>query len=335
MKLRYYLTLRLILAVPTFLLLMTGVFFMMHILPGDPVTIMFGDRYPTAYIDEIKHAYGLDRPLWDQYVEFMGDLFRFDLGISMVYKVPVIRKVRDVFPTTLEVAIGGLLLAVIMGLPLGIFSAIKRDTTFDHISRFITLYLHSSPGFWLALLMQLFFGYYLGVVPISGRSPPGFRLQEITGMYVVDSLLTLNFKALGQSVSYLLLPWLTIAITSVPYLSRLSRAAMLNVLGEDYITTARAKGLPDRIVTFKHALRNALLPVITSVGASFTSLLGGTVITEKIFALPGLGGLLMEALTSRDFTMIQGVVAIYAIVVVFMNTVIDIVYAAADPRVKY
>jgi peptide/nickel transport system permease protein len=183
--------------------------------------------------------------------------------------------------------------------------------------------------------MQLFFGYYLDVVPISGRSPPGFRLTEITGMYVVDSLLTFNFRALNQSLKYLILPWLTIALTSVPYLSRLSRAAMLNVLGEDYVTTARAKGLPDRIVTFKHALRNALLPVITSVGASFTALLGGTVITERIFALPGLGGLLMEALTSRDFTMIQGVVAIYAIIVVLMNTIIDIVYAAADPRVKY
>jgi peptide/nickel transport system permease protein len=314
---------------------MTGVFFMMHILPGDPVTIMFGDRYPTEYIDEIKHAYGLDRPLWDQYVEFLKDLSNFDLGISMVYKVPVIRKVRDVFPTTLEVAVGGLLLAVIMGLPLGILAALKRDSTFDHIARFISLYLHSSPGFWLALLMQLVLGYYLDIVPISGRSPPGFRLTEVTGMYVVDSLLTLNFKAFRQSVRYLLLPWLTIAITTVPYLSRLSRAAMLNVLGEDYITTARAKGLPDRVITYKHALRNALLPVITSVGGSFTALLGGTVITERIFALPGLGGLLMEALTSRDFTMIQGVVAIYAIIVVIMNTLIDIIYAMADPRVKY
>jgi len=335
MKLRYYLSMRLLLAIPTFLLLMTGVFFMMHVLPGDPVTIMFGDRYPTAYIDEIKAAYGLDRPLWDQYVEFLQDLTSFDLGISMVYKVPVIRKVRDVFPTTIEVAIGGLLLAIIMGVPLGVISALKRDTPFDHITRIVTLYLHSTPGFWLALLMQLALGFYLDIVPISGRSPPGFRLTEITGMYVVDSLLTLNFKALRQSVRYLLLPWLTIAITTVPYLSRLSRAAMLNVLGDDYITTARAKGLPDRVITYKHALRNALLPIVTSVGGSFTALLGGTVITEKIFALPGLGGLLMDALTSRDFTMIQGVVAIYAIIVVLMNTIIDIVYAMADPRVKY
>ena len=335
MKLRYYIVTRLLLAIPTFLLLMTGVFFLMHVLPGDPVTIMFGDRYPTEYIDEIKHAWGLDRPLWEQYVEFMGDLARLDLGISMIYKVPVIRKVQDVFPTTIEVAVGGLSLAVIMGLPLGVVAALKRDSLFDHVTRFLSLYLHSSPGFWLALLFQLVIGFYLDLLPISGRSPPGFRLTEITGLYTLDSLLTLNFKAFSQSVRYLFLPWLTIGITSVPYLSRLARAAMLNVLGEDYVTTARAKGLPDRVVTYKHALRNALLPVITSVGGSFTGLLGGTVITERIFALPGLGGLLMEALTSRDFTMIQGVVAIYAIIVVTMNTIIDIIYAMADPRVKY
>jgi peptide/nickel transport system permease protein len=335
MKLRYYLTVRLLLAIPTFLLLMTGVFFLMHILPGDPVTIMFGDRYPTEYIDEIKHQWGLDRPLWEQYVEFLKDLARLDLGISMVYKVPVIRKVRDVFPTTIEVAIGGLGLACIIGIPLGVVAALKRGSAFDHVTRLFTLYLHSSPGFWLALLFQLLIAFYLDLLPVSGRSPPGFRLNEITGMYVLDSILTLNFKALRQSISYLFLPWLTIAVTSVPYLSRLSRAAMLNVLGDDYVTTARAKGLPDRIITYKHALRNALLPIITSVGGSFTGLLGGTVITERIFALPGLGGLLMEALTSRDFTMIQGVVAIYAVIVVIMNTLIDIVYAMADPRVKY
>ena len=335
MKLKYYISMRVLLAIPTFIILMTGVFFLMHVLPGDPVTIMFGDRYPTAYIDEIKHAYGLDRPLWEQYVDFMRDLARFDLGISMVYKVPVLRKVRDVFPTTIELAIGGLSLAVIIGLPLGVLAALKRDSWFDHGTRFLSLYLHSNPGFWLALLFQLFLGFYLDLLPISGRSPPGFRLNPITGMYVLDSILRLNLRALKQSIRYLILPWLTIGITSVPYLSRLTRASMLNILGDDYITTARAKGLPDRVITYKHALRNAILPVITSVGGSFTALLGGTVITERIFALPGLGGLLMEALTSRDFTMIQGVVAIYAIIVVFMNTVIDIVYAAADPRIKY
>ena len=335
MKLRYYVIFRLLLAIPTLFILLTSVFGIMHILPGDPIVIMYGDQYPTAYVDEIRGKLGLDRPVWEQYLDFLKDLSRFNLGISMIYKVPVIRKVQDVFPTTLEVALGGLSLAVIMGVPIGVISALKRDSFFDHATRLLTLYLHSNPGFWLALLFQLVLGLWLGLVPISGRSPPGFRLTEITGMYVLDSILTFNFKALGQSLSYLFLPCFVIGITSVPYLSRLTRAAMLNILGDDYITTARAKGLPSRVITYKHAFRNAMLPVITSVGGSFTGLLGGTVITERIFALPGLGSLLMEALTSRDFTMIQGVVTIYALIVVVMNTLLDIVYALADPREKY
>jgi peptide/nickel transport system permease protein len=243
--------------------------------------------------------------------------------------------VAQVYPTTLELAITGLIFAASLGLPLGIIAAMRRDGIFDHITRIVTLYIHSNPGFWIALLFQLFFGLFLGIFPISGRSPPGFELQRITGLYILDSILTLNLTALIQSIKYLFLPCLTIAITSVPMLSRLSRASMLNVLGEDYMVTAKAKGLPDNVITFKHALRNALLPVVTSIGGTFTWLLGGTVIIERIFSLPGLGSLLMESLMGRDFDMIQGIVAIYAVIVVVMNTLIDIIYATTDPRVKY
>jgi ABC-type dipeptide/oligopeptide/nickel transport system permease component len=307
----------------------------MHVLPGDPVTIMYGDRYPTKYVDEIKHTLGLDRPIWDQYVSYIGDLARGDLGISFVHKVPVIQRVGDVYPCTLELAILGLVFSTILGLPLGIIAAMRRDSWFDHISRLVTLYIHSNPGFWVALIFQIIFGLWLGMFPISGRSPPGFQLQTITGLYLLDSILTLNFTAFMQSLKYIALPSLTIAITSIPYLSRLSRAAMLNVLGEDYMVTAKAKGLPQSTITYKHALRNALLPVITSIGGQFTALIGGTVIIEKIFSLPGMGSLLIDALSARDFIMIQGIVAIYALIVVIMNTLIDVAYAAADPRVKY
>jgi ABC-type dipeptide/oligopeptide/nickel transport system permease component len=335
MKLRYYITVRLGLAIPTLIILMTTVFFFMHVLPGDPVTIMYGDRYPTKYVDEIRHNLGLDRPIWEQYVKYVSDLAKGDLGVSFVHKVPVIEKVGNVYACTLELAIIGLVVSTLLGLPLGIIAAMRRDGWFDHISRLVTLYIHSNPSFWVALIFQIVFGLMLGIFPISGRSPPDFQLTTITGIYTLDSLLTLNFTAFIQSVKYLFLPVLTIAITSIPYLSRLSRASMINVLGEDYMVTARAKGLPQWIITYKHALRNALLPVITSVGGQFTALLGGTVIIEKIFSLPGLGSLLMDSLTARDFTMIQGIVAIYAIIVVIMNTAIDIIYASADPRVKY
>jgi len=296
---------------------------------------MYGDKYPTKYVDEIRHTLGLDRPLWDQYVSYLSDLAKGDLGISFVHKVPVIQRVGDVYPCTLELAILGLIFATLLGLPLGIIAAMRRDSWFDHISRLITLYIHSNPGFWVALIFQIIFGLWLGMFPISGRSPPGFQLQKITGLYLLDSILTLNFTAFLQSLKYITLPCLTIAITSIPYLSRLSRAAMLNVLGEDYMVTAKAKGLSQSTITYKHALRNALLPVITSIGGQFTALLGGTVIIEKIFSLPGLGSLLIDALSARDFTMIQGIVAIYAVIVVIMNTLIDVAYATADPRVKY
>jgi peptide/nickel transport system permease protein len=335
MKLRYYITVRLLLAIPTIVLLLTMIFFLMHVLPGDPIRIMYGEKFPTVYVEEIRHSLGLDRPIYEQYISYLSNLLHGNLGISIIFKIPVIEQVAQVYPTTLELAITGLIFASLLGLPLGIIAAMRRDGIFDHVTRIVTLYIHSNPGFWIALLFQIFFGLILGIFPISGRTPPGFEVQKITGLNILDSILTLNLTALIQSIKYLFLPCLTIAITSVPMLSRLSRASMLNVLGEDYMVTAKAKGLPDYVITFKHALRNALLPVITSIGGTFTWLLGGTVIIERIFSLPGLGSLLMESLMGRDFEMIQGIVAIYAVIVVLMNTLIDIIYATTDPRVKY
>jgi len=335
MKLRYYVVVRLLLAIPTLVLLLTSIFFIMHVLPGDPVRIMYGEKFPTKYVEEIRHNLGLDRPLSIQYITYISNLAKGDLGISLLYKVRVIEKVKQVYPTTIELAGTALILAVLLGLPLGIIAAARRDGIFDHVIRAVSLYIYSNPGFWVALLLQIFFGLMLGLLPISGRSPPGFQLHKITGLYLLDSLLTLNFKGFVQSLKYIILPCLTIAITSVPFMSRLSRAAMLNVLGEDYMVTAKAKGLPGNVIMFKHGFRNAILPIFTSIGFMFTNLLGGTVITERIFGLPGLGNLLMEALMGRDFDMIQGIIAIYAVIVIIVNTLIDIGYALADPRVKY
>ena len=322
-------------AIPTIFLLLTSVFFLMQVLPGDPIVIMYGEQFPTEFVDQIRHNLGLDRPISEQYLSYLGNLVRGDLGISLIYKIPVSQKIRQVYPVTLEVAFAGLLFATLIGVPLGVIAAVRRDGIFDQVSRFLMLYIHSNPSFWIALLFQLFFGLYLGWFPISGRSPPSFDLQNITGIHLLDSILLLDYTAFTQSLKYLFLPCLTIAITSIPTLSRLTRASMLNVLGEDYMVTAKAKGLPERVIIFKHGMRNGLLPVITSIGGTFTWLLGGTVIAEKIFALPGLGSLLMGSLLGRDFTMIQGIVAFYAVIVVIMNTLIDIIYAIADPRIKY
>jgi len=321
--------------IPTLLILLTTVFFLMHVIPGDPVRIMFGEEMPEDAIEEMRHQLGLDRPIYIQYVNYMTKFFQGDLGVSWLFKVPVIHKVKEVYPTTLEIAIGGLILAASMGVPIGILAALKRGTKIDHTIRILTLYLYSNPGFWLALLLQLLFGVLLGLLPISGRSPVTSTLHRVTGLLIIDSIIALDFRAFIENLRYLILPCLTIGITSIPMLSRLSRAAMLNELGEDYIITARAKGLPERVVVYKHALRNATLPIITSLGGTFIGLLGGTVITEKIFSLPGLGRLLLESLTGRDFDMIQGVVGVYAVIVVLLNTIVDLIYASADPRVKF
>ena len=335
MKLRYYFILRTLLIIPTVIILLSTVFFMMHIIPGDPVRVLYGDELPEEYMDEIRHELGLDRPMYVQYIDYMGKFFRGDLGISFRYKVPVWRKIIDVYPTTVELTIGAVFLSTLMGIPLGIFAALKRDTAWDHAIRGLSLYLYSNPGFWIALLLQLFFGLFLGIFPISGRTPIGVRIERITGMLILDGLLSGNFSGALEAMRYMFLPSLSIALSSVPMLSRVTRASLIDVMGEDYIKTARATGVPKSKVVYQHALRNALLPVITSLGFSFAWMLGGSTITETIFGLPGLGSLLITSLTGRDFNLIQGIVGIYAIVVVTLNTIVDIVYAKADPRVKF
>ena len=335
MKLRYYVLVRLFLIIPTMFILLTSVFFVMHILPGDPILIMYGDYWTDEFIDEARHKLGLDKPLLEQYFDYMNKFITLDLGNSITYNQPVWYKVKDRWPLTLECALGGLIFSLILGMPVGIYAALHKGSKIDQVIRLVTLYLHSVPSFWVALLLQIFFGLMLGLLPVSGRFPAGFRIPVITGIGTLDALLQLDFNAFSIAFKHLILPWFVIGLSSLPYMSRIARAAMLNVLGEDYINTAKAKGLEDRVIVFKHGLRNALLPIITIVGGSFTSMLGGTVIVETIFTLPGMGNLLSRALSARDFPMIQGIIALMAVVVISMNTVVDIIYAYADPRIKY
>jgi len=335
MKLRYYVIIRGLLILPTVVILLSTVFFMMHIIPGDPVRVLYGEELPEDYIEQVRHELGLDRPMYVQYVAYMSKFFTGDLGISFRYKVPVIKKIIDVYPVTAELTIGAIMLSILTGVPLGILAALKRDTFVDHISRALSLYLYSNPSFWTALLLQLFFGLMLGIFPISGRTPLHISVERVTGLLVLDSLLAGDFNAMFQCMRYLFLPCISIALSSLPMLSRITRASLIDVMGEDYIRTARATGVPERKLVYSHALRNALLPVITSIGFSFIWLLGGATIIEQIFALPGLGSLLIISLTGRDFNLIQGIVGIYAIVVVILNTLVDVVYAMIDPRIKF
>ena len=334
MKLRYYVAVRLLLIIPTMLIILSTVFFLMHVLPGDPVRMLYGDKVPEEFVQQVRHQWGLDKPISEQFVNYMIKVASGNLGVSLVYKIDVLDKIKQCYPTTLELAIGGILLSVIVGIPLGIISSINKDGKIDNLIKIITLYLYSNPTFWLALLCQLYLGVMLGILPILGRSPTAI-LHNITGMPVLDALLALDFRAFTENFRFMILPWFVTAMGLVPRLVRMTRAAMLNVLGEDYITTARAKGLTENIVFFRHALRNAILPIVTIVGTSFAFLMGGTVITEQIFALPGIGRLLFDSLSNRDFEMIQGIVIVFSIIIIFVNTFTDVTYAIADPRVEY
>lgn len=330
-----YIVVRLLLSIPTVLLLVSTVFIVTHILPGDPVRMMVGDVATEAQIQAIRHELGLDRPLYIQYLSYMYDLLHFDFGISVNSRLPIIREMSAAFPVTIELTIVGLICGVFAGLPLGILAALKKGKVVDHILRAFSLGCYSIPIYVTGILLQLAISRGLGLLPVAGRISSTVDIPRITGLYVLDSLLTLNFGTMFDALAHLILPAITMGVYLLPMISRMSRAGMIDALTEDYIVTARAKGLTESTVVYRHAFRNALLPTITVIGLNFAGLLGGSMLTETVFSLPGLGRLMYRAISSRDFPMIQGIVVVYTLIVVAVNTVIDIAYRFLDPRVKY
>lgn len=330
-----YIAIRLILSIPTILILASTVFIVTHILPGDPVRMMVGDVATEAQIQEIRHELGLDRPLYVQYLDYLYRLLRLDFGISINSRLPVIYEVSRAFPATIELTLAGLVFALALGLPSGILGALKRGKATDHLLRAFSLGCYSFPIYVTGIIFQLVVSVQLGMLPIAGRIATTVDIPRVTGLYVLDSLLTLNFATMFDALAHLALPGITLGIYLLPMISRISRAGMVEALAEDYIVTARAKGLPESMVVYRHAFRNALLPTITVIGLNFAGLLGGSMLTETVFSLPGLGRLMYRAISSRDFSMVQGIVVVYTLIVVAVNTIIDIAYSFLDPRVKY
>jgi len=330
-----YIAIRLLLSIPTILLLASTVFIVTHILPGDPIRMMVGDVATEEQIQAIRHDLGFDRPLYIQYLSYMYDLLHLNFGTSLNSRLPVIREIGAAFPTTIELTIFGLIFGVAIGLPLGVLAALKRGKVMDHFLRAFSLGCYSFPIYVTGILLQLAVSVRLGMLPVAGRIASTADIPKITGLYVLDSLLTLNFAVMFDALAHLVLPGMTMGIYLLPMISRISRAGMIEALTEDYIVTARAKGLAESTVVYRHAFRNALLPTITVIGMNFAGLLGGSMLTETVFSLPGLGRLMYRAISSRDFSMIQGIVVVYTLIVVAVNTIIDIGYRFLDPRVKY
>ena len=329
---------RRVLVLPLMILGITLLTFVLsHAVPSDPIAANLGDQAAAdpAVVATFKHRWGLDRPLPEQYLIYLGRLVRGDMGVSISTHQPVVQDLSQHLPATIELATAAMVISLVFGIPLGIVSAVRRDSVIDQIGRGGSLIGVSMPVFWLGLVALFVFYARLGWAPSAGQLSPRLPLPPFTtGFVVIDALLAGQTGVAVDALSHLALPALVLAASAVGIITRMMRGSMLEVLGEDYVRTARAKGLAPRRITVRHAARNALLPVITVIGLSFGGLLSGAVVTETVFAWPGLGSYAFQSATSLDFPAIMGVGIVVATVYILVNLLVDIAYAIVDPRIR-
>jgi dipeptide transport system permease protein len=327
---------RVALIVPTFIGVTLIAFALIHLIPGDPVENLSGERgMDPARRVRLLHEFGLDRPLPVQYVEYVGDVLRGDLGTSLTTHEKVLQEFVTLFPATIELAFFALLFAVVVGLPAGILAAIKRNTVADYAVMGVSLTGYSMPIFWWALLLILFFSVHLGWTPVSGRIAVQYDVPALTGFMLIDTLRAGDFGAFRSALSHLILPSIALGTIPLAVIARMTRSSMLEVLREDYVRTARAKGLPRWQVIVVHALRNALIPVITIIGLQVGLLLSGAILTETIFSWPGVGNWLIHGVQSRDYPVVQGGILLIATIVITVNLIVDTLYGVINPRIRH
>ncbi|KTT26026.1 peptide ABC transporter permease [Pseudomonas oryzihabitans] len=309
-------------------------FVISHLIPGDPARLIAGERASDAIVANIRHQLGLDLPLYQQYFRYMNDLLHGDLGQSIRTHRPVLEDLRTFFPATLELALVALLLSILIGVPLGVLSAVYNNRWIDHISRTLAVAGISTPAFWLGLgLIVLFYGH-LGWLPGGGRLAQGMTPPPtITGFYLIDTLLAGDLPGFVSAAKHLVLPAVTLAFVNLGVITRQIRGAMLEQLGEDYIRTARAYGLSQATVVLRHALPNALIPSITVIGLALGDLLYGAVLTETVFAWPGMGAYVVKSIQALDFPAVMGFAIVVSFIYVLLNRFIDLLYQLVDPRI--
>jgi len=308
-----YLLKTLITIIPTLFGVVTIVFLLIHLAPGDPALAILGPYVTADSVQELRKSLGLDQPLYLQYVKFLGNLLRGDLGRSLVTRQPVLLEILLPLPYTIHLALSGVLISLILGIPVGVISAVRRNTFLDYFMRATSISGISVPVFLLAIILMWIFSYHLRWFPIIGAGEP---------------------SSWWSILYHLVLPATTIGISMAVLIMRLTRSCMLEVLSQDYVRTARAKGLAEKAVILFHALKNALLPIVTVVGLSMGQLLGGAILTETVFARQGVGKLLIDSIFARDYPQVQGTVLFFACAVIFVNVVVDIIYRFLDPRIK-
>jgi dipeptide transport system permease protein len=322
--------------IPTFIGVTFVAFLLIRLIPGDPILLMAGERG----LDADRHArlmaeYGLDKPLWQQYLVYLGGVMQGDLGQSIVTKRPVLGEFMALFPATVELSLCALLLAIMIGLPAGVVAAVKRGSVFDHGLMGISLAGFSMPIFWWGLLLIILFSGILQWTPVSGRISLLYFFPPVTGFMLIDSLVADQDGAFVSALSHLVLPSIVLATVPLAIIARQTRSAMLEVLGEDYVRTARAKGLPPARVIGLHALRNALIPVVTVIGLQVGLLFSGAILTETIFSWPGIGKWLVDSIYRRDYPSVQGGIVLIASVVMLVNLLVDLMYGLINPRIRH
>lgn len=333
--LRFLLT-RLSLIIPTFFGMTLLAFFLIRMVPGDPIETLAGERG----IDAERHAvllkeYGLDKPVLVQYGIYIGKVLHGDLGKSIITQAPVLQEFGALFPATIELALCAIVFALLIGIPAGILAAVKRNSFLDHGVMGVSLAGYSMPIFWWGLLLILLFSVQLDLTPVSGRIAVQYFIEPQTGFLLIDSLLSGEEGAFKSTVSHLLLPMIVLGTNPLAVIARMTRSAMLEVLGEDYIRTARAKGLSAFRVVSVHALRNALIPVVTVIGLQVGVLFTGAILTETIFSWPGVGKWLIEAISRRDYPVLQGGMLLLGVVVMSVNLLVDVAYGIINPRIRH
>jgi len=320
---------------PVLLLVSLLVFLLIHAAPGDPTLLLLGEETNAAEVARAKERWGLDQPLYVQYAKFLRSAAGGDFGKSFKYAEPVINVIKSRLPATIELAASAILIATLLAIPLGVWAGSKPNSWIDNLGTTCGLFGISMPSFWLAIMLILLLAGVLNLLPTSGRSTYGIAGPEQTGFYIFDSLMQRNWPAVWDALTHLFMPALALGVNMLGILMRVTRSSILEVMNEEYVVAARAKGLKERTVLWRHVTSNALIPVITVVGLELGTLLSGSIIVETVFAWPGSGGLLITALNARDYPLVTGLVMTYTLAFVAINLIIDVLYGIVDPRIRY
>jgi len=330
-----YLVHRLAGTIPVLLLISLLVFLLIHAAPGDPTLLLLGEETNTAEVARAKERWGLDRPLHVQYLKFLAAAAAGDFGKSFKYAEPVISVIKTRLPATIELAFFSIIIATLLAIPLGVWAGSRPNTWIDNLGTTCGLFGISMPSFWLAIMLILLLAGALNILPTSGRSTYGIAGPERSGFYLLDSLAQKNWPAVWDMLTHVFMPALALGVNMLGILMRVTRSAVLEAMNEEYVVTARAKGLAEKNVVWRHVTSNALIPVITVVGLELGTLLSGSIIVETVFAWPGSGSLLITALNARDYPLVTGIVMTYTMAFVAINLIIDGLYAIVDPRIRY